>query len=487
MADENQFNPLVAPGSSMEGVSPEASSEEVRVFVTLGVEESIDRLLADWGYDVLFDGTWVRLGMPQQADNSGMVESFLDVEPLAERDVLDELVLYVMYVGVKLSSSLLKAGLRKVARRRKKDRKKAILKPLLSPVEFSADAAEKQWSRWGELFDMPRSLAINCGRHAIWQVKRKALNRSVQHHLMLVVYGAEQGSGKTTLVRRFASPLAELASADVLLSDFADHRSGDIYRYSLVITDDMEQLPKAAVPALKSLITANRISRRQLQTSNSTSTRQAATLIGTANRPVHQLIEDDTGHRRFVMMPFRNGNHAKGGDRKIWEIVNSLDFELLWQSVDAFGPSPIMPSIGALHSYQNGYRPTPKLLRWLRELDLNSQKMKAISVHSGVRSDQLRDLYVKETGDVISRQRFADEMLIHMADESVPFFEKFKKEIGAVYRVRAGFEQQSTRSAASSSARQSDPSESLSFAASSIAPSDEEPPEAAITEEEVTE
>jgi hypothetical protein len=136
------------------------------------------------------------------------------------------------------------------------------------------------------------------------------------------------------------------------------------------------------------------------------------------------------------MMPFRNGNVAKGGDREIWEIVSTLNYHLLWQSVDVYAASPILQSLEELHLHQARDRPLPKLLAWLFSLDIDAEKIKRISVSGGVRADKLRDLYVMETGDVLSKQKFSDAMLLHMKDSRTPFFEKHKKEIGALYRVR---------------------------------------------------
>lgn len=411
--------------------------EPRRLFVNVRIRQSIQETLDDWCYDVRFDGSWVRVGFPSRCETVAEIDTFLKTEPLSERVVLDKLLLHVKEdVGIKLSASLLKSGLRRETRRRQSLHKQSVLKRLLQPSRVSANMVEAEWSKLGDVFDMPKPLAIAIIQHTIHQVKRKALNLPVMNHLMPVIFSKVQGTGKTSFVRKLAAPLEELASGDILLSQFADPRSGDIYRFSLLIVDDMEQIPVADVPALKSLITAVRINRRILQTSSSASMQQAATLIGTANRPVTELIDDETGHRRFPMMPFRNGNKDRGGDPAIWDLINELDFQLIWESVDPFNPSPIIPLLSDLHRYQDQYRPVSTLLRWLRGLDLGSEKIKAISVGNGIRADMLRDLFVRETGEIISRQKFADELEVYMADESVPIHRKHKKEIGALYLPR---------------------------------------------------
>ena len=125
---------------------------------------------------------------------------------------------------------------------------------------------------------------------------------------------------------------------------------------------------------------------------------------------------------------------------RIWDVVNSIDFPLLWKSVNPFQPSPIVPLLAELHQHQNQYRPVSTLLKWLRGLDLKSEKIKAICYLDGVRAEMLRDLFMRETGEIITRQKFADDLEIYMGDESVPVYRKYKKVIGAVYLPRPGVE-----------------------------------------------
>ena len=428
---------VAAPEAVVSGTTANEQNAETEAdaFAILEyVRAYFDRL----GIEVAFDGTLSLAGAPLRSDTPETAGNYLDAEILTAADLVDDIVLVRDRAGLKPQVGLVKTAVRKEIRRRRKNRRKTVLLPLLRKAKDLdvEKAADVEWSRLGGLFDMPAALACDSIKHFIWQVKSKSLGRRIVHHLMPVIFSPEQGSGKTTFARALLRPLRELASADALISDFADHRSGDIYSYPVVVVDDLEQLSREAVPVLKSLITSERITRRRLHTSQSVSMRQRATLIGTANRPVHELIEDETGHRRFIMMPFRNGNVAKGGESDVWETVTSLNYELLWQSIDAYAPSPIIPSLSDLHEYQNRDRPMPKLLEWLCALDPKSEKINRISARGGARADKLRDLYIMETGDVLSRQKSSDAMVLHMRDTRTPFFEKHKEEIGAVYRVR---------------------------------------------------
>jgi hypothetical protein len=400
---------------------------------------SIDWLTDQWNLEIRWDGRVVRKGAPLMAECPEAVCDYLDSEPLTIDELNEEIMLACNAAGVKISPRIIRAATDKIIRRIRKQRKKRLYQRLTKPMPNKDIAAiERIFDQLADLFIMPPMLAKACIAHWIWLVKQKMLGRPPEHHIMLIIFSPEQGSGKTTFTRRLVGPLEEFASADVLLSDFADHRSADIYRYAVVVIDDIEAAA-SSLPIIKSLITAASINRRKLSTSRSVTMRQAATLIGTSNRPIHELFDDDSGHRRFVMLPFKNGNVAKGGDARIWEIVNTIDFQSLWLAVDAFAPSPIQNFLKELHDYQNSFRPMPKVHKWVTNLNMQSEELRRITVRNGVRAEGLRDLYVAQTGDQISNQKFSDEMLTCTSLEHMPFSGKHRKEVGAVYTLRPNF------------------------------------------------
>lgn len=402
---------------------------------------SFERLVSMWNLEIKFDASIARIGAPLMADSPDAVEQYLEAEPLSMNELLDEIMLACAAADNKVAPRIIKAAAHKIIRLKRKRRKKELYGRLTSRTPMTEMVEQRLlFDQVANLFDMPSALAKACIAHWIWQVKQKMLGRAPVHHMMPIIFSAEQGSGKTTFTRRLVSPLMEFASADVLISDFADRRSAEIYRFPVVVVDDMEQVAASTVPIIKSLITSASINRRPLFTSHSVTMRQAATLIGTANRPIHELIDDDSGHRRFVMMRFKNGNKAKGGDERIWRIVNELDFEKIWLAVDAFGPSPIEQYLKEIHEYQNSFRPLPSVHKWILGLDLSSEEVRRISVRGAVRAEALRDLYVSQTGDRISNQKFSDEMLTSTKDGRMPFSGKQRKEVGSLYILRPEFD-----------------------------------------------
>ncbi|MGY2052695.1 hypothetical protein [Methylobacterium sp. JK268] len=333
----------------------------------------------------------------------------------------------------------MRRALSRVAREEQHARYNAVMKPLLyNPLNL----AEHQQARtlWFDLVSTTLAIDPKLGvavlQHFIWQVKRKQLWLPVEHHLMVVIFSPRQGTGKTTLLKRFVAPLMELASAPVLLSQLADPRSGDILRSPVVIVDDVERLDPRQVPVLKSLLTAETVSRRRLGSSFAENRHQRCTPIGTANEPIGALIADPTGHRRFVGLPFRNGAVAKGGDAAVWRAVNETDYHLLWRSVDGFGPSPIVEHLSALAALQAAATPVDPLRDYLLELDVHDEAVLNITVRGGVRADELRELLCARMGVAISNMAFSLRMSVLVGDPEVPFRPKVRVSKGWVYPLK---------------------------------------------------
>lgn len=387
--------------------------------------------------EVLFDGTLFLRGRPIQAVTPDAIDAVLAVDSPTASDLLDEIALHARHIGSPLKRGDLGAALRQVLRSEKHQRYQAVLRPLFDACSASeAEQARTEWSRLACLFDMSPELAIAVLQHFFWSVKQKQLRRPVVHHCMPIVFSTTQGSGKTVFVKKLLAPLRELATDTALFTDLADRRSGDIFRFPVIFLDDMERIPSSMVPALKAVLTSDRLRRRRLGTSASDAIRQACVPIGTSNQMIHELVEDDTGHRRFAMLPFRNGATFKGGDAFVWETVNAVDYELLWRSVDAFASSPLLPFREELLRHEHAEVKPTGVIGWVTDLDLQSEAVRNITTRYGVRAQGLRDLFMAQTGIEISAQKFAKEMERCCMRPEMPFSDKIKIETGAVYRLK---------------------------------------------------
>ncbi|TIX16170.1 MAG: hypothetical protein E5V46_03490, partial [Mesorhizobium sp.] len=383
---------------------------------------------------ILYDGAIAQLGSEPKPATPETVKQTLAKEDETIADLTDRMVLFAQKEHYSFKRSAISTACRQVVKREKGARREAVLGPLIERKlrDVEIVAARSQWSDVASLFAMDSNLSVAILQHFVWQVKTKALRLPMQHHLMPIVWGADQGSGKTTFVKALVAQLEELASF-AFLSDIADTRAGQIFSFPVVVVDDMQALEPRAVPILKSWLTADIATNRRLGTSSTARHRVLSSFIGTANTQIQHLVRDETGNRRFAMMPFRNGSVEKGGSERVWETVKALDYELLWRSVSPFEPSPIRVFLTQLYRHQGRFIPESPILSWLKRLDVNSPEVRAISHKSGVMAGELHELYMKQTRQEPSPQAFSNDILKNADNPDVPFSGRQKLKTGYVY------------------------------------------------------
>ncbi|KQO91281.1 hypothetical protein ASF33_18285 [Methylobacterium sp. Leaf92] len=414
------------------GVNPGGEQKPTDAAVAL-----VTTFLEREGIEILFDGTLRSKTAPSAAQQADEIAMFLAVEEIDGRWLMDEVMSEVRANRIKTRKSDVERAVRRLTREAQKARRQAIVEPLLMPDVRAAAEAATAWSLLAAtVFETEAALCVGCLQHFIWQVKRKLLGLPIRHHLMPVIWSPVQGGGKTTFVRKFLAPLRELATGPVLLSDFTDKRSGDIYRFPALFVDDMEQIEAKLIPVLKSLVTSEGLRRRKLGTSMSEGHRQRTTLIGTANSAIDTLVADATGNRRFASLRFRNGKVETGGDAAVWPAIDSMDYELLWRSVDVFGTGPIEAHLDALVALQETGRAPDPVLSWLRALDLGSARATKVTTRQGIRATDLHDLYCEQANSTLTLTRFGECMRAYVLDPTVPLGPKVKKEDGWYYPLK---------------------------------------------------
>lgn len=405
---------------------------DAETFVPIHPISIVRQYFAKCDIRVKFDGSFVVASAATMANDHAEVSAFLARAELTSLDIVDELVLQCKAQGQKVKRSELQSAVRREVRRRQQERYAFVLGHVI--VSDPAQA-ESEWSKLSNVIKLDKSLSVAILKHFVWQVKRKVLGKPVTHHLMPILFSSMQGTGKSTFAQRFLAPLEELASDPVTLSDFADARSGDIYRYPVVLIDDIDAVTDGQTAVLKSVMTSKKIRRRRLGTSMSMAYLQNATLFGTANQDITKLVDDDTGHRRFAMLPFRNGSIERGGDPSIWKIINEVDYLSLWRSVDPFEDTPIKPHLEALSEHQGIIRPNP-LKEWLISLDIRSEALRRIQVQAGVQARDLFDLMCAQTEIEISEAEFGKRLRHLLKDPASPFDRKDRKANGYYYHLR---------------------------------------------------
>lgn len=418
---------------------PDDDQEVDDAGVQINPVEYAEQFFVEHELEVLFDDSLMQRGKPLTAHDRSMINPVLAVRPLMLPDVLDMMIIDCKEKELKLKAGEVRAALRHVVSEMKHARRNFIVAPLLkelTPAE-TADAT-REWDRFDTLFEpIPNLRPSVVIQHFIWQVLSKVLGRDVDHHLMPVITSSIQGSGKTTLVRLLLGPLKELVTGASLLSDFGDRRTLGLFRYLVAVLDDLEAVTEKQVPVLKSIITGQDVHRRLLGSSMDAKVRQMSTAIGTSNSRIEELVPDDTGHRRFATLLFRNGAVAKGGDPAIWQTASSLNYEIMWRSVNPFDPSPLAGHLVALTQYQSMAAAPTALAQFLIALDPDDPDVRGIAYRNqGVQAQGLHDLYEARSGKQLTKQAFAKQMHTAMQNPMVPFGDKHRFGDMRVYRYR---------------------------------------------------
>jgi len=238
--------------------------------------------------------------------------------------------------------------------------KKVVIDSYQEKLSYRAEVGD------GELLRFVRAVTgaespvdVAALKHFVWQVKRKLHGMPVEHHLMNVLHG-KTGGGKSEAVGRFIKPLEELVDTPSDLSFVNDERQGfRLGRAFIMFVDEMGKAERTNVEILKRAITAPRTSWRMMGTNRLMTAPNAATFIGASNRDLKELIYDRTGMRRFHQI------HCL--DRLDWEVINSLDYLMIWSSVDHTAQAPIVSVLDDLRALQEQLRVKDSVEEWLDE------------------------------------------------------------------------------------------------------------------------
>jgi hypothetical protein len=236
----------------------------------------------------------------------------------------------------------------------------AVLARHRKRVAFREDLGDAELRRWVRAVtgdEKPLDVAVM--KHFVWQVKRKLHELPVEHHLMVVVLG-KTGAGKSEAIRKLIGPLRKLTDCPQDMAFVNDERQ--VFRLTrcyIIFVDEMGKAERVCVETLKRSITGDISSYRQLGFNKLAAAPNVATFIGATNRDVSDIIYDPTGMRRFYQMTSL--------DRIDWDVVNSIDYEAAWASVDHTAPAPILPVLDELKETQERLRAKDPVEEWLAE------------------------------------------------------------------------------------------------------------------------
>lgn len=203
--------------------------------------------------------------------------------------------------------------------------------------------------------------------HWMWQIKKRAAGLPVEWDLMPVLVGP-QGSGKTSVVDKLCSVLAEL-SVPVTAVQIVDQREAPLMARALAGRwDEMSGASRADGDALKRAISQVQAAFRRLYSNDFEVRRRCITFIGSSNFNLAVILSDTSGARRFAEIFVRKVD---------WDLFNQIDVRLVWDAVSEQDPAPILDQMGALQAHQATLVPRDLLRVWLeREADTGFPSMR---------------------------------------------------------------------------------------------------------------
>lgn len=370
------------------------------------------------GLAILYNGALKDIKAPAQADSPANLTAYLHRKRFDHKRLIDHFTFALKEVRQKVSIDEARRALSLIVEEDRDRRYEEVVDRLLRPATFDRAEADAEWDKAALLFEDEAEITRAFLKNQLYQVKVKLAGMKPKYHTMLVIV-AGQGAGKTTFVDKLLrSVLEELVPPPARFSDFIDARSSMIYMFAALIFDDLHRIEPKHIGDLKQIMSAPDVARRRMRSNELGIHDQLTTLFATSNLPIEQIISDLSGMRRFVQLTMRNGQTVTGGDAEIWKTVNELNYKLLWDSIDTWGPCPIDEHLH--HLFADRPRKDP-LRNWLIALDLNSDDVLNLLEPKGIRSEALLTLFKQQTGIEMTANAFGRRMSELAFDPEVPF------------------------------------------------------------------
>lgn len=407
-----ETKPQLSPDDISPWVNPDSLGTINVYWLARDERELVETYLIDKSILVGADGAPRRF-FNEEADLAAKLARL----PIDHKIMEDELMEIVHSYDIPFARADVARALRMVCLEQAANRNAKIMRPLYEPLSVAdSTRAEEHFAMFARIIDAPSVISITGVKQFIWSVKTKQLGGRVGFPMMIVLWNTIQGSGKSEFVLRLLKPLGELASDPMPFDEVSDPRSAALFQNAAGNIDDAGALRGKQLAGVKTAITAHDFQRRVLGTSRQRRIENRTTFIATTNEAIHKLVSDPSGHRRFLVLPFRNGAVEKGGDPEVWKIMDELDFELMWRSVSHKDKEPILAIRAELHAFQQGYIPPHPFAVWLNCFDFENEAARNLTGRSGIRAKDFYELYREETGDLMSDKLLGE--MVNSANKS---------------------------------------------------------------------
>lgn len=169
----------------------------------------------------------------------------------------------------------------------------------------------------------------------LWQTKRFFMGKPVTDPIMLNLYAAKGGGGKTQIIKKLSEPL-EAYTATSTLDAVLDSREHGLFTDRYIVFFDEMSLGKIEhgqigplMAGLKKLLTEDKITQRNMRENSHSKKRRTFSPAATSNQPLTQLLPDDSGMRRFFEIEML----ATPNTARILQL-RAIDASVIWKGID---------------------------------------------------------------------------------------------------------------------------------------------------------
>ena len=163
--------------------------------------------------------------------------------------------------------------------------------------------------------------------HAFQNIKRKMMKKKARMPLCPVLYGRQQGTGKSFFVDRFKDFFGELgrvADGGDLNDKWAQ---ANVYKSFFVFLDEMAKMNKTDASLVKKVITEDTLDYRKFHGATNIKQKNLATFFGATNYSLEEVFGGIETSRRFVEIPVIDTRFPR-------DYVNNIDISDFWGSID---------------------------------------------------------------------------------------------------------------------------------------------------------
>ena len=171
----------------------------------------------------------------------------------------------------------------------------------------------------------------------LWQVRRNALGRPVNWHVMPVLWSLANGTGKSHEVNRLINivgPFVRKTKVTEIDDRFAIRILGD----KLVLYfDEFSGAESVSQSQFKSVISGSVLEGREMYSDENITRENKLSAIATSNKPPPHGFEDTSGARRFWPIACSDTPVTTGDRRDM--ALGAIDMQDVWRAVDVDSPS----------------------------------------------------------------------------------------------------------------------------------------------------